>query len=159
MTAAWPAELPEPLSDGYGLQPDAAFIRTDMDSGPARQRRRFSAQPPTRVPAAWLMSEYQLAVFEGWYESTIAAGADWFTVPSRNGLALQQLEARFATPWQAAFRVPSWQVSATLELRTRPVLSAEELAVVIEWGIDDVVAAGPSLHELVHVSLPGPLTW
>ena len=39
--AYWPTQLPKPKLDGYSLAPQAAFARTDMDAGPARQRRRF----------------------------------------------------------------------------------------------------------------------
>ena len=41
-TISWPARLPLPTYDGYALEPESAVTRTDMESGPARQRRRFT---------------------------------------------------------------------------------------------------------------------
>ena len=119
--ANYPDTLPLPEVEGYGIQPQAAFIRTDMDQGPARQRRRFTAAP-THYAVKWLLTEVQLATFESWYEGSVEAGASWFTVQLRNGQGLQTVEARFIEPWKAAMLGGyHYEVTATLEVRNRPV--------------------------------------
>jgi hypothetical protein len=123
MMAGYPDTLPLPTVDGYGIQPQAAFIRTDMDQGPARQRRRFTTAP-THYPVRWVFTEPQLGTFESWYEGAADAGAGWFTVQLRNGQGLQTVEARFIEPWQASMLSGRhYQVTATLEVRNRPVLA------------------------------------
>lgn len=37
--------LPMPLMDGYGFKPISPLLRTEMTSGRARQRRRYTSRP------------------------------------------------------------------------------------------------------------------
>ncbi|MEN9923916.1 MAG: hypothetical protein RL268_42 [Pseudomonadota bacterium] len=133
MTAVWPSFLPAPEVDGYSIQPQAAFVRTDMDQGPARQRRRFTTAP-TLYPVKWILTEEQMELLEAWYDGAVDAGAAWFLVTLRNGRGLQQVEARFIQPWQAGL-LSGWhyEVSATLEVRNRPLALAGG-ALLIESG-------------------------
>jgi len=119
--ATWPATLPAPETDGYTIEPQQAFIRTDMDQGPARQRRRFTTAP-THHQVKWILTEAQLATLESWFDGSINGGASWFAISLRNGQGLQTVEARFIAPFQAA-KLPglSYAVTATLEVRNRPV--------------------------------------
>ena len=59
---AWPETLPLPTVEGYGIQPGDAILRTEMEAGPARQRRRFT-QVPSRVSVRWIMRRDQFALF------------------------------------------------------------------------------------------------
>ena len=129
--ASWPTTLPLAEVDGYGIQPQAAFIRTDMDQGPTRQRRRFTTAP-THYSVKWLLTEAQLATFESWYEGPADAGAGWFSITLRNGQGLQSVDARFTQPWQATMLGGHhYEVTATLEVRNRPVIAWVE-----EGGLD-----------------------
>ncbi len=47
LTLRFPKRLPYPTVEGYSIRPDEAIIRTDMEAGPARQRRRYT-QTPTK---------------------------------------------------------------------------------------------------------------
>lgn len=117
----WPSDLPAPEVDGYQIQPQTPTIRTDMDQGPARQRRRFRSAP-TLYQVKWVLTEPQLATFESWYHHVILQGASWFDVSLRNGQGMQTVEARFTAPWQASMMGgPHYEVSATLEVRNRPI--------------------------------------
>lgn len=118
--ATWPNTLPQPLASGYSIQPQQAFIRTDMDQGPARQRRRFTTTPSS-YDVQWLMTEAEFAIFESWYRDEADDGAAWFTIGLNNGKGLQNVEARFQQPWVAASASTKYQVSATLEVRNRPI--------------------------------------
>eukprot|EP01036_Dinobryon_divergens_P060558 gene60558-80760_t len=62
----FPTQLPAPLINGYTLQPQDVGIRTSMDSGIARTRKRFSTRPITTVPVNWLMTQNQFAIFDAW---------------------------------------------------------------------------------------------
>jgi len=111
------------------LEPGQAFLRTTMDAGPARQRRRFSTTP-TSVPVSFKVSQDQLATFEAWHHYEISDGAGWFTVTLANGKGLVSCEAHFSGPYKAApeSSILRWVISGTLEVRSMPILTEAELA-------------------------------
>ena len=63
MTEVWPDRLPLPTIEGYGIQPGEAILRTGMEAGPARQRRRFT-NVPSRITVRWVMRAEQFLLFE-----------------------------------------------------------------------------------------------
>lgn len=130
--ATWPSMLPA-ASDprAYGIEPETALARTDMDGGPARQRRRFTSAP-TRVPVRFEMTVEQFAVFEAWFHHEIDDGAAGFEAPFYNGAGMTQVEARFVEPWRTRMSGPRlFQVSAVWEVRQRPVMSAAALDAIL----------------------------
>lgn len=118
--ATWPATLPKPLIDGYVLKPVDPTVRTDMESGAARTRRRTSARND-KLSAKWIFTDAQMAIFRTWFDNAAecAGGASWFTVTlARGTTGLVSLEARFVGPFQApVLSGLNWNVSAELELR------------------------------------------
>jgi len=60
----WPDTLPLPTVQGYNIQPGDTILRTEMEAGLARQRRRFT-NAPTKVSVRWIMRRDQYAIFEG----------------------------------------------------------------------------------------------
>ena len=129
MTISWPATLPQPVIDGYGFNPDSRVIKTDMDSGAARVRQRFTAGP-TQYKAAWIFTQQQLATFEAWFDLDALSGAAWFTTTVWCGKGLVNVTARIPAGTFAVTKRTGmmWSVSATLEIRDRPILTATELA-------------------------------
>ena len=144
----YPTQLPAPLVSGYALQPQDVGIRTAMDSGIARTRKRFSARPVTTVPVNWIMSRNQLALFDAWI---LAYASDWFSINLTGGLGLQTVLARVVGTWTSVPAGSSalWSVSATLEVRAFDSLTAEQLDAVLAFGADDLLEAFPSLHSWV----------
>ncbi len=118
--AIWPTNLPDPLTSGYSIQPQQAFIRTDMDQGPARQRRRFTTTPTVYL-VKWIMSEQQFGIFESWFRDEADDGAAWFTINLRGGTGIQAVEARFMQPWTSTRVAPMYEVDGQLEVRNRPI--------------------------------------
>ena len=124
----WPTTLPLPQQEGYGLEPQQAFLRTDVDQGPAIQRRRFSSSP-TDIPLNLDLTNEQFETFEAWYHYEILDGASWFNMTLYNGNGLNTVEARFKSVYKAAPKGGlSWVVTATLESRNMPLISEAELA-------------------------------
>lgn len=75
----WPASLPQNvLSDGYSEKPPNTLIRTKMDAGPDKVRRRHTAgvRPFTENV---LMSTAQVATLDTFYVTTTNGGADQWT--------------------------------------------------------------------------------
>jgi hypothetical protein len=119
--AAFPATLPKPLASPYSLSPVDQTIRTDMEGGAARTRRRTSARND-KVSVTWRMTDAQLAILRAWFEDSttgISGGAGWFTVSLPIGTTgLVSVEARFIGPFKASnITALIWSVTAELEVR------------------------------------------
>ena len=119
--ATWPSTLPIPLAEGYALNPGDQTIRTDMEVGAARVRRRTHARND-RVNVSWLLTEAQLDTLRDWFDDAttgIAGGSAWFTVTLAVGTGTRQasVEARFVGPLQVVAVGPYWKVAGTLETR------------------------------------------
>ena len=128
---AWPSIFPAPLFAGYALEPESSVARTDMDVGPARHRRRYTAAP-TMTPCAVILSNAQFAIFEAWHRHELQDGSSWFTAPVRNGQGVTLQECRFVEPWKASPASANlFSVTMKWEVRDRPVMSAAALAVAL----------------------------
>lgn len=145
----WPeARLGLPSITNYGIEPQDAVARTDMDSGPARQRRRWTTTP-TEFPVTFKLSRYQLAIFEGWFDNFADAGAAYFNITLLSGVGLASHEVRFkgkaykANPWNADDDANAewWRVTAVFEARNRPVLDEGMTALLIDSDFGDLIAA------------------
>lgn len=80
-TAAWPAGVsfiahPESYRE---TGPLANVIRTPMENGPVKSRRRFTAAPRNVSGTTDIMTNAQIATFETWFRDTISDGALPFT--------------------------------------------------------------------------------
>lgn len=82
--ANWPATLPDPLMSGYGLETTDPTARTDMESGPARVRRRFTAAPD-KLSLRFLFDTSQMAIFRAFWESDFQNGAVWANLRIKDG--------------------------------------------------------------------------
>ncbi len=159
MTAVWPDDLPLPTIQEYGIRPGEAILRTEMEAGPARQRRRFT-NVPSRITVRWVMRSEQFLLFEGWYRWTAQEGGAWFTIDLLGGLGLLPQEARFTRQFEATpYRGNLWEITSELEIRARPTLSDGGLALLLTEDIPGLTASIDQLHTLVHETLPGPNAW
>jgi len=71
----WPELLPsELLADGFSKQPQGNVIRTSMDAGPKKARRRYTART-VKYSGKQVFDESELMVFEQFYHKVIADGA------------------------------------------------------------------------------------
>lgn len=157
MNVEWPNSLPLPLVEGYALTPQEAVLRTDMESGPARQRRRFR-QTPTRITVRWLFSEFEFALFEAWYKYHADEGAQWFQITLLGGLGLLPHQARFTGQFEAGLMPGQlWDVKGVLEVRERPTLDEGALNLLLELKAEDIFSMGNELHPLIHQTLPSQL--
>ncbi|WP_186169787.1 hypothetical protein [Burkholderia gladioli] len=158
----WPAMLPAPRASGYNVQPTQTFVRTDMDNGSARQRRRFTTVP-NYVDVTWMLSIDQFSIFEAFLAYDINLGADWFATSLLNGLGVSQMQARFKDnpPYKAALSDSRtyFNVTASLEVKSMPLLTRDQYSVAKQYSATEIDAMSNGLHQLVHVQLPGPGRW
>jgi len=151
---AWSETLPLPTVEGYGIQPGDAILRTEMEAGPARQRRRFT-QVPSRVSVRWIMRRDQFALFEAWYRWQAKEGGAWFEIELLGGLGLLTQEARFTRQFQAQLLGGTlWEIRSELEIRERPVLDEGLLNLLLSEDAQGIITVSNSLYVLVHQTLP-----
>ncbi len=71
----WPITLPtNPLSDGYSETLDDNTIRTKMETGPDKIRRRSTASS-RKIGVAYLLSKTQTATLDDFYLNTLESGS------------------------------------------------------------------------------------
>lgn len=66
------------IADGFTEKRDFGVIRSDMDSGAARQRPRFSRPIITRSVTILVHGRAAKAAFDGFVESDLNGGTGWF---------------------------------------------------------------------------------
>ena len=119
--ATWPTTLPAVSLSGYSIEPVDQSVRTDMEVGSARARRRTAARLDI-VSVSWLFTDAQMAIFRAWFEdgaTGAAGGAGWFTIglPMGDGGVVSS-DARFVgVPKPSLLSGKNWRVSASLEVR------------------------------------------
>jgi hypothetical protein len=150
----FPATLPMPLAEPYAVKPADGVVRTDMEQGPARQRREFT-QVPTKIPVKWRFTDAQYAVFDAWYQWKGKAGAEWFIIPLRSGLGVIDHVARFTRQYEAPLSSGGfWLVTVELEVRDRPVLSEAELDILLDSSWSDLSSAVTGLDTVASIQWP-----
>lgn len=155
---SWPALLPLPTFQGYGIEPLDSVLRTDMEQGAARQRQVYT-KVPERISVRWRFSLWEYALFRSWYRYKAKAGAEWFTITLLTGLGMAGHEVRFAGQGKAPYRaVPNrgqyWIVTSVLEVRESPDLSEAALDIALAEDIPGLLAAIQSGQVLVNTTLP-----
>ena len=76
---AWPSDLPQqPLVQGFSETAPQLAVRTSMDVGPAKVRRRATAGV-TQLKCAFRLSAAQRASLLTFWQTTLAAGARSYT--------------------------------------------------------------------------------
>ncbi|ANT39919.1 hypothetical protein RGUI_0846 [Rhodovulum sp. P5] len=78
--AVWPSIPFFVARDGWQRTgPENAVLRTDMETGPAKQRRRTTAAPKRWSGAIPSLTAAELASFETFFDTTLQTGALSFT--------------------------------------------------------------------------------
>lgn len=140
----YPAELPIPIQDGYDINHVTPLLRTDLASGRARQRRRFTSVP-SNVSVQWRMTQGQALYFELFFKDVLMDGAVWFEMPLRTPMGVKNYQARFTGIYSGPTLEQGvyWTFRAALELFERPILGSEWVdfpALVAGASIIDVAA-------------------
>lgn len=119
--ASYPATLPDVMVSGLGYQPQSAVVRTQMEDGRYRIRRRFRSVP-TEYSVSWTFTTAELEEFESWFQNTIDYGADEFTITMASGNGNTTVTAQFIEEWSVrALSIGLYQVSTKLQVLDRPV--------------------------------------
>lgn len=122
MTIYYPKGLPRGRHSGRSYQLVSPLLRSNLVSGRAMQRRRFTSVPQG-ANINWLFSDVQGQAFEAWWRDQLTDGAQWFECPLDTPLGYAEYTCRFTDVYSGPDRVgPNlWAYSAELELRNRAV--------------------------------------
>ncbi len=71
--ATWPGSLPGPMKEPFNEALDDTVIRTSMDTGPTKRRRRYTARKDM-LNLVYRLDLTQLAIFRTFYGTTINDG-------------------------------------------------------------------------------------
>lgn len=132
MIPRYPEGLPCPLREGYEFTPVNNIVRTDMQSGRARQRVDFPRTPDT-IQLKWIFNSPQATLFQAWAEQVVGAG--WFEIPLLTPFGFDTEEVRFMeTPVGGALVGKfSWQFRVNCERRVRKLLDPEWVELLPDW--------------------------
>lgn len=102
--ATWPATLPtEPINDGFQEALGNNVLRTNMDVGPAKVRRR-SAIRNDALSIRLKLTTAELAIFKAFYTTDLHDGVD--TIQWVHPITNVSTDLRFTSP-------PSWEPAET----------------------------------------------
>jgi len=113
---SWPVSLPQTLFiEGYKQSLPDVTMKSDMDAGPAKVRRRFTAGV-TPVSGTQKYTAAQLSTFQSFFEDTLLGGSlrfSWTKPPAHT----EACEMRFtAAPTFTALGDGIYQVELALEV-------------------------------------------
>ena len=115
----WPDFMPAPVQEQISVgAPQGAVIRTAMDAGPAKQRKRFTAAPRPVALVFQPVSTDKLASFDAFYINDLACGALAFDMahPITDQVRRFRLSAS-DEPWQiTAIGKDTYVLAVNLEL-------------------------------------------
>jgi hypothetical protein len=116
MPEAWPGTLPqEPLYDGFSETAPNTVLRTRMDAGPPKQRRRYTAG--VRVfSMSLVLTKAQVAVLDDFYLNALNGGVDAFTWQHPRTLAAASLRFAGEPPTYKPWSDDCWTATLTLEI-------------------------------------------
>ncbi len=115
--ATWPSSLPQsPLINGYSRTQQPQVARTPMDSGPAYQRRRFTAASKP-ITMMFNLDKAQRQTFWDFFNNTVSGGAlpfDW--VDPVDGSSVTFSFVGDSVPMETALSAEFYQIAVSMEI-------------------------------------------
>ena len=134
----WPSNiLPLPSINFSGTN-QSSVIRTQMDSGRFRQRRRFTKELDI-LSIEWLFDGKEWLFFRSFFEHSLEGGSLWFNINVNLGdrtpigeESVQTFKIRFVSGYSYTYApVNYWRVRGSIEIDNFNNYSAELLSVLI----------------------------
>jgi hypothetical protein len=122
-TINFPDGLPAPLRSGYNINHVSPMMSSDLQSGRARKRRRYTSVP-SMVNVSWILTQGQAVIFEAWFKYTISDGVEWFNSKLLTPIGLTDYECRFTDMYSGPELVGKnlFRFTAQLEIRERQLI-------------------------------------
>jgi len=107
----WPTDIPD-CPQTWNETPIEVRVRTDVDTGPAKVRRRFT-KSLLQVEWGLTMAKDKYAIWQTFFEVTLRNGIDTFMYP--HPYTGVDIEMRFAGVPQIQMGPTAFQISCTME--------------------------------------------
>lgn len=117
MVATWPETLPQKLLvDGYSQSAANTLLRSEMETGPAKQRRRFSAGT-VPLSGKLILDWDELDILRAFYDTTLVGGSLRFIWKDPIDQLSGNAQMRFTSPitW-TTYGAGLFSVSLNLEI-------------------------------------------
>lgn len=155
----WPQQIPYMAKRGtWSLVSNGPVLRTDMDYGRARSRRRFTKQL-AQITFTIQMTDEEHLYFEGFFHTEIQSGSSWFYMPVYLGKGGYETRmVRFLGPYEvrdAGFM--NVEVVAKLEVEVAPVISGGALYFIETYGEPSLDSWLDILSRVVNVKYPAAM--
>jgi hypothetical protein len=124
----YPSNLPSPLLSSHALKQQSNLLRTKMDSGHSRSRRRFKSVP-TVMSATWHCKNEKAAAFEGFITHALHDCTAWFLLDILTPNGLIEHEVKFITSPLEEYKPLSlthWEYKAKIEINKRVIISEQQ---------------------------------
>ena len=109
----WPELLPDSLlAQGFFKQPQSSVVRTTMDAGPKKARRRYTART-VNFSGRQIFDRAELAVFEQFYHVALADGVLRFIFA--DPLTMEKAQFRFTAEYTVTEIGGLFEVALELE--------------------------------------------
>jgi len=112
----WPASLPQNPQKGFSESGGSKVLRTSMDSGMSKTRRR--GLQPSLLSLSFIMTNTQVAAFENFFNNTIKGVARFgFTHPRTGSIVETRIVPQGEYPYNLTYLAPGyWTFSIQLEV-------------------------------------------
>lgn len=133
----WPSTLPCGLFQGYSYQRVDTAVRTELETGRIRMRRRYS-DAPARAQISWMMDSCQFSFFEYWWKNRIDAGTLPFNMDLNVGAGIATHELRFLSTYimRGMASNDAYQVSAEFEIRKLALIDDATFEILEEYSAE-----------------------
>jgi hypothetical protein len=109
----WPSTLPSGLlAEGFTKQPQSNIIRTAMDAGPKKARRRYTART-INYSGREIFDTEELELFEQFYHTALADGVLRFNY--EDPITQETAEFRFTEDYTVSSVNGQYEVTMNLE--------------------------------------------
>lgn len=109
----WPDSLPQTLQlKNLSTHKNSNVVRTTMDAGPQKARRRYTVQSKI-FTGTMILTETQRRILEAWYEDTIGSGVLRFVFTDPQTLVPG--EFRFTEDYKEESVSGLWKITLSLE--------------------------------------------
>lgn len=109
----WPDSLPQVLIlDGLNAKKRSSVVRTEMDAGPAKQRRRYTVSTK-EFKGSIVVTESQRQILENFYRVVLSDGVLRFQM--KDPQTLEYAEFRFKDDYDEDSLDGNWKITMILE--------------------------------------------
>lgn len=153
----WPSWMPAPEKNSYSVQPVDRRTKTDMEIG-ARLRTEFDTDESTAT-CKLTLSDFEAGWLETFEHKVLAAGTIWINMPILTAGRVSMHVVRFKERPKLSSIIGLHGVyEFTLDIAARNLLSRDYAEVLLYYSPDFLTLFSDSLHQVLHVEMPGATT-